>query len=185
MRRKGLLALALLAGLSSCGTQKRGVHFAREHLTFQRVTDHGGTGEIPLHWDKQKTGMFVPATIGKRKGWLQVDTGAPVSLLSADVCDDNGFVEHSRGDVSSPAGGTISVSAGSIFSIQLGDVEIFAPVVLRQENASYFNSIAKPTGRGAAMGLLGLETLRLLDAEIDLREQVIRLGPRAGYPSNR
>jgi|GEM_PF-3795026 len=173
--------MVLVCGVS-CAPKPKGPVFSLEQLIGQRVKDHRGTGTIRLHPNKQGTALFAPATVGKRKGWLQIDTGAPLTLLTADVCDASGYMETSRGQVSTPTGDTMPGSIGTIHSINIDGVEIFAPVILRQENASYFRSLPKPSGGGAVIGLLGLDTLRLMQAEIDVSGEVLRLG--TGKPSH-
>ncbi len=176
MRPTPVILSLILACAVSCAPAPKGPVFTLEQLTGQRVRDHRGTGKIQLHSNKQGTALFAPATVGRRKGWLQVDTGAPITLLTAEVCDATGYMETSRGHVSTPTGDRMPGSVGTIQSLDIDGVEIIAPVILRQEDDSYFRSMSKPPGRGSVFGLLGLDTLRLMNAEIDVSGQILRLG---------
>jgi len=177
MYSQAFVLLIPLLGLVSCTSGIKSPRFTLEQLIGQRVVhDQRGTGTIRLHTGKPVRALFAPATVGRKKGWLQIDTGAPLTLLVADVCDAHGFIETSQGHAFTPAGDRMELAVGTIHSMQLDGVEILGPVVLRQEDPSYFRSLAKPPGGGPVMGLLGLDTLRLLNAEIDVGRRVIRLG---------
>ena len=177
MYSHAFVLLIPLLGLASCTSGIKSPRFTLEQLTGQRVVhDPRGTGTIRLHAGKPVRALFAHATVGREKGWLQIDTGAPLTLLTADVCDAHGFIETSRGHAFTPAGGRVELAVGTIHSMQLDGVEILGPVIVRQEDPSYFRSLAKPPGGGPVMGLLGLDTLRVLKAEIDVTRQVMRVG---------